>query len=79
LLEIFLNFFVIKTLDPDWILIGIHPKMPDPDLYQINTNPKHCFCNRFSLGGDDHVGPGAELPDRGGQGLCQGQDGGRHL
>ncbi len=29
----------MKTLDPDWILIGIQPKMLDPD--QMNTDPKH--------------------------------------
>jgi hypothetical protein len=32
----FLNFLVIKTLDPDWIRIGIQPKMLDPDPYQIH-------------------------------------------
>jgi hypothetical protein len=33
----------IKTLDPDWIRIrvGIQPKMLDPYLYQMNTDPKH--------------------------------------
>ncbi len=35
-------FLVIKTLDPDWIRIGIQPKMLDPDLYQLNTDLKHC-------------------------------------
>ncbi len=38
----FLQFFVIKTLDPHWIQIGIHPKMLDPKPYQMNTDPKHC-------------------------------------
>jgi hypothetical protein len=37
---IFFNF--IKTLDPDWIRIGIQPKMLDPDPYEMNTDPKHC-------------------------------------
>jgi hypothetical protein len=37
---IFFQFLVIKTLDPDWIRIGIHPKMLDPDPYQMNTDPK---------------------------------------
>jgi hypothetical protein len=33
---------VIKTLDPDWIriLIGIQPKMLDPD--QLNADPQPC-------------------------------------
>jgi hypothetical protein len=26
--------------DPDWIRIGIQPKMLDPDPYQMNTDPK---------------------------------------
>ncbi len=30
----------IKALDPDWIQIGIQPKMLDPDPYQINANPQ---------------------------------------
>jgi hypothetical protein len=36
----FFQFLAIKTLDPDWIRIGIHPKMLDPD--SMNTDPKHC-------------------------------------
>jgi hypothetical protein len=39
----FLQFLVIKTLDPDWIRIGIQPKMLDPDQYQMNTDTQHCF------------------------------------
>ncbi len=35
------NFLVIKTLDPDWIRIGIQPKMMDPDLESMNPDPKH--------------------------------------
>jgi hypothetical protein len=33
----FFKFLVIKTLDPNWILIliGIQPKMLDPDSYKI--------------------------------------------
>jgi hypothetical protein len=34
---------VIKTLDPDWIRIGIYPKMLDPDPYQMNTDPQPWF------------------------------------
>jgi hypothetical protein len=30
------KFFVIRTLDPNWIRIGIQPKMLDPDPYQMN-------------------------------------------
>jgi hypothetical protein len=39
----FFQFFVIKALDPDWIRIGIQPKMldPNPDPDQINKDPKH--------------------------------------
>jgi hypothetical protein len=41
---IFFQFFVIKTLDPDWIQIwiSIQPKIldPDPDPYQMNTDPQ---------------------------------------
>jgi hypothetical protein len=32
---------VIKPVDPDWIRIGILPKMLDPD--QLNPDPKHWF------------------------------------
>ncbi len=31
----------IKTLDPDWIRIGIQPKMLDPEPYQMTTDLKH--------------------------------------
>ncbi len=43
--KLFLQFLVIKALDPDWIRfrIGIQPKMPDLDPYQMNTDPKHRF------------------------------------
>jgi hypothetical protein len=27
-------------MDPDWIRIGIQPKMLDPDPYQMNTDPQ---------------------------------------
>jgi hypothetical protein len=38
----FFQFWVIKTLDPDWfrIRIGIEPKILDPDPYKMNTDPK---------------------------------------
>ncbi len=43
----FVTFFFFKILDPDpdWTLIriGIQPKMLDPDLYLMSTDPKHCF------------------------------------
>ncbi len=41
----FFKFLVIKTMDPEWIRIGIKPKMlaPDPNPYHMNTNPKHCL------------------------------------
>jgi hypothetical protein len=29
-------------MDPDWIRIGIQPKMLDPDPYQMKTDPKPC-------------------------------------
>jgi hypothetical protein len=31
---------VIKTLNPDWIRIGIQPKMLDQDPYQMDTDPE---------------------------------------
>jgi arginyl-tRNA synthetase len=31
---------VIKALDPDWIRIGIQPKMLDPD--ELNADPQPC-------------------------------------
>ncbi len=31
----------IKTLDPDWIRVGIQPKMLDPKPYQMTTDLKH--------------------------------------
>jgi hypothetical protein len=39
------NFWSSKPLGPDWIRIGIQPIMldPDPDPYQMNTYPQHCF------------------------------------
>jgi hypothetical protein len=33
----------IKTLDPDWIWIGIQPKMLDPEPYQMTTDLKHWY------------------------------------
>jgi hypothetical protein len=38
------KFFVIKTIDPDWIRIriGVQPKMLDPDMGSKNPDPKHC-------------------------------------
>ena len=41
------EFSVIKTLDPDWIRIGIQPIIlaldPDSDPYQMYTAPKRCL------------------------------------
>jgi hypothetical protein len=37
---IFFQFLVIKVLDPDWIRIGIPPKMLDPDPDEINADPQ---------------------------------------
>ncbi len=39
----FVNFFVVKIRDPDWIRIriGIQPHMLDSDPDQMNTDPKH--------------------------------------
>jgi hypothetical protein len=28
---------------------GIQPKMLDPDPYQMNMDPKHCFLGTFSM------------------------------
>jgi hypothetical protein len=33
---------VIKALDPDWIRIGIQPKMLDPDPDEMNADPQPC-------------------------------------
>jgi hypothetical protein len=37
---IFFQFLVIKALDPDWIRIGVDPKMLDPDPEKMNTDPQ---------------------------------------
>jgi hypothetical protein len=44
--------FVLQFLvmDPDWIRIGIQPKMLDPDPYQMNTDPKHWFLVLVPIG-----------------------------
>jgi hypothetical protein len=34
---------VIKALDPDWIRIGIQPKMLDPDPDEMNADPQPCL------------------------------------
>jgi hypothetical protein len=39
----FFQFLVIKALDPDWIRIGIQPKMLDPDPEEMNADPQPCF------------------------------------
>jgi len=38
----FLQFLVIKALDPDWIRIriGVQPKMLDPDPDEMNADPQ---------------------------------------
>jgi hypothetical protein len=38
--KFFSNFWSSKPMDPDWIRIGIQPKMLDPDPFQINTDPQ---------------------------------------
>jgi hypothetical protein len=40
---IFFQFLVIKALDPDWIRIGVHPKMLDPDPDEMNADPQPWF------------------------------------
>jgi hypothetical protein len=40
---IFSQFLVIKALDPDWIRIGVHPKMLDPDPDEMNADPQPWF------------------------------------
>jgi hypothetical protein len=37
---IFFHFLVIEALDPDWIRIGIQPKMLDPDPDEMNADPQ---------------------------------------
>jgi hypothetical protein len=34
------QFLVIKALDPDWIRIGIQPKILDPDPDEMNADPQ---------------------------------------
>ncbi len=38
----FLQFLIIKALDPDWIRIriGIQPQMLDPDPDEMNADPQ---------------------------------------
>ncbi len=52
----FVQFLVIKTLDPDWIRIGIQPKMLDPDpkhwviykiLHAVFFNYMNCLLSVF--------------------------------
>ncbi len=38
-----LQFLIIKALDPDWIRIGVHPKMLDPDPEEMNADPQPCL------------------------------------
>jgi hypothetical protein len=47
---IFFQFLAIKSLNPDWIRIGIQPKMldPDPEPDEMNADPQPWF-----------LGPGA--------------------
>jgi hypothetical protein len=40
----FFQFLVIKALDPDWIRIGIHPKILDPD--EMNADLQTCLPQR---------------------------------
>jgi hypothetical protein len=42
----FFQFLVDKALDPDWIRIGIQPKILDPD--EMNADPQPCL--KGSLG-----------------------------
>ncbi len=42
---IFFPIFGHKTLDPDWIRIGIEPKMLDPDPYQQNPKTWSSRCS----------------------------------
>jgi hypothetical protein len=42
----FFQFLVIKALDPDWIRIGIQPKMLDPDPDEMNADPQPCLQGR---------------------------------
>jgi hypothetical protein len=40
---IIFQFLVIKALDPDWIRIGIQPKMLNPDSDEMNADPQPCL------------------------------------
>jgi hypothetical protein len=51
------NFLSSKPLDPDWIRIGIQPKILDPDPYQMNTDPQLCYWQPVRKGkSDNHAG-----------------------
>ncbi len=43
----FFQFLVSKALDPDWIRIGIQPKMLDPD--EMNAVPQSWTNNKARL------------------------------
>jgi hypothetical protein len=59
---------VIKALDPDWIRIGIQPKMLDPDPDEMNADPQPCLAQPAEGGLDveDELGEvlAAPLPFR---------------
>jgi hypothetical protein len=48
----FFQFLVIKALVPDWIRIGIQPKMLDPDPDEMNADPQPYL--------EDHLLPGLQ-------------------
>ncbi len=39
----FFSIFGYKALDPDWIRIGVHPKMLDPDPDEMNADSQPCL------------------------------------
>ncbi len=39
---IFFQFLVFKALEPDWIRVGIQPKMLDLDPDEMNADPQPC-------------------------------------
>ncbi len=53
---IFFQFLVIKALDPDWIRIGIQPKMLDPDPDEMNADPQPCSGGRGRGQAGQHTG-----------------------
>jgi hypothetical protein len=58
---IFFQFLGFKALDPDWIRIGVHHKMLDPDPDEMNADPQPCFFGDHFLACLDPDSAGARV------------------